>query len=247
MGRLGVCGRRRHGRLAMESQNELPHPKRHDAHGRRRCVLRRHGRQLLWARRNRRAQAVGPENRRRDRRRRYHLCGERDTKSRRRAPASRRYFGRRRSQPPKCRYWVWNRAQERATSLALLTARGSPRWNSFRRLSRTKSGIIALLSRVPSPALDSCSLRVARVGLACAEVRGRVARLGVAEGASLGRRRVPGDRAGCRGVDRVGGPRHRDHVSWPHLGLDLSCDRPAGNFTASLPAPAVAAMSGRSP
>ena len=68
-------------------------------------------------------------------------------------------------------------------------------------------------------------LRIARGRLARAEVRGRVARMGMAEGASFGRRSARGDRGGGRGLDRRARPGGRRRVSWPLLGFDLSGDR----------------------
>ena len=47
MGGLGLCQRCRYGRLEMARENQLSHPERHDADGRRRRVLRRHGRKFL--------------------------------------------------------------------------------------------------------------------------------------------------------------------------------------------------------
>src|SRR6516225_4181356 len=67
----------------MESKDELSRSKRHDADGGRHRSLRRHGREFLRPRRSKRAQIVGPKNRRRDWRRRHYLFGQWDTKDRR--------------------------------------------------------------------------------------------------------------------------------------------------------------------
>ena len=84
LGGLGLRRRRRHGRVEMAGEDQLSDPERHDADGRRRRVLRRHGRQFLCARRRQRPETVGPEDRRRDRRRRDHLSGRRQAEGRRR-------------------------------------------------------------------------------------------------------------------------------------------------------------------
>src|SRR5262249_1259659 len=81
LGRVGPRRRRRHRRLEVAPEVQLSGPQRHDADGRRRRVLRRCWRQLLRARRRQRPEALGPGARRRDRRRRDHLYGERCAKS----------------------------------------------------------------------------------------------------------------------------------------------------------------------
>ena len=63
---------------------QLPDHRRRDSDGRRRCVLRRYWRQLLCARFHQRAETLGSGFRRRDRRRRDHLYGERRPEGRRR-------------------------------------------------------------------------------------------------------------------------------------------------------------------
>ena len=83
LGRVGLRRRRRHRRLEVAFEVQLPDRRRHDFDRRRRRVLRRHRRQLLRARRCQRTEALGPGSRRRDRRRCDHLCGERCAKSRR--------------------------------------------------------------------------------------------------------------------------------------------------------------------
>ena len=90
-------------------------------------------------------------------------------------------------------------------------------------------------------------LCVARRELACTEVRGRLARMGVAEGASSGRRRAGGAGRGRRGVDRRTGSGHRHSVSWPTLGIGLSRHWPGWRCSASSPALGAAATAGRSP
>ena len=73
-GRAGSTRRRRrHRHMEMAGEDQLSDPERHDADGGRRRLLRRHGRQFLCARRRRPGETLGPENRRRGRRRRHHL------------------------------------------------------------------------------------------------------------------------------------------------------------------------------
>ncbi len=83
LGGMGLRRRRRHRRLEMAPEVQLPDRQRHDADGRRRRVLRRYGRQLLCARFRHRREALGSASRRRDRRRRDHLYRGRCAKSRR--------------------------------------------------------------------------------------------------------------------------------------------------------------------
>src|SRR5262249_14169843 len=82
LGRVGPRRRRRHRRLEVAPEVELPDPRRHDSDGRRRRVLRRRGRKLLCARCRQQRETLEPGSRRRHRRRRDHLHGERRAKGR---------------------------------------------------------------------------------------------------------------------------------------------------------------------
>ena len=70
------------GGVEVEAEVQLPDPGRRDADRRRPRVLWRRRRQLLCARRRHRPEAVGSEDRRRDRRRRDHLYSQRRAESR---------------------------------------------------------------------------------------------------------------------------------------------------------------------
>ena len=82
LGGMASRRRRRHRGVEVEAEVQLPDPGRYDADRRRPRVLWRHGRQFLCARRRHRPEAVGSGDRRRDRRRRDHLYGERRAESR---------------------------------------------------------------------------------------------------------------------------------------------------------------------
>ena len=84
LGGMAPRRRRRHRRLEVAREVQLPDRRRHDSDGRRRRVLRRYRRQLLCARFRQRPETVGSGSRRRDRRRRDHLYRERRAKGRRR-------------------------------------------------------------------------------------------------------------------------------------------------------------------
>src|SRR5215472_18490680 len=79
---MAPCRRRRHRRLEMAAEDQLSDPGRRDADRRRPGVLWRRRRKLLCGRCRQRPEAVGSKDRRRDRRRRHHLYGERRAESR---------------------------------------------------------------------------------------------------------------------------------------------------------------------
>src|SRR5579872_3619428 len=78
---MGLRRRRRHRRLEVEAEVQLPNLERHDSDGGRHRLRRRHGRQLLCSECCQRSAAVGSKDRRRDRRRCDHLHRERRPKS----------------------------------------------------------------------------------------------------------------------------------------------------------------------
>ena len=82
LGGMASRRRRRLGGVEMEAEVQLPDPRRRDADRRGPRVLWRRGRQLLCARRRHRPEAVGSEDRRRDRRRSDHLYSQRRAESR---------------------------------------------------------------------------------------------------------------------------------------------------------------------
>ena len=82
LGGMASRRRRRLGGVEVEAEVQLPDPGRCDADRRRPRVVWRRERQLLCARRRHRPEAVGSEDRRRDRRRSDHLYSQRRAESR---------------------------------------------------------------------------------------------------------------------------------------------------------------------